>query len=244
MSSPSGTTTVRALGCDVKSLDELVALPRRDRDDAITDRRKRALGEPRQRAAGSAEIAGQHVTVKRVDHDAAPASRRAWRCRTARRGGPAYRPSRCACARRRALRGRSCGPGAMNARRSLSGLMRRPSSGISSVRRPAGQRQVFEARLASVERAVNEERLVPACAKTAIEQHDVTRRPADVEARDDAEDLHAGGRLDAVRDPAEAGTNRDVAQPRAPRAAAARRRGRSASRSAPKIDRTDRCRAR
>ena len=48
----------------------------------------------------------------------------------------------------------------------------------------------FERRLAGVNSAVGEERLVAASLQTRVQQHDVPRGTANVESRDDAEDLH------------------------------------------------------
>jgi hypothetical protein len=70
----------------------------------------------------------------------------------------------------------------------------RPELGDLDRRQGRGFDEVFEARFAGPDLAVNEQRLVATLAEAAIEEHDVTSGSADVEAGDHPHNLQRAGR--------------------------------------------------
>ena len=82
------------------------------------------------------------------------------------------------------------------------------------VGRPAVDGEMFEARLDRREGAIDQARLVSAPAQPAIEQDDMPRRTADVQAGDDTKNLHAGAAMTAGRNRRDHAASMNICQSR------------------------------
>ena len=229
-----------------KALDDIVPLSRRNGDDPVRDQGETSLDRPDRPARGGPEVPLEDVPMIGVDDEAPPGPAP---CDVEETGRETADGARLGCVRVDHVR-RLAEHQPRHLRQCLQvGEQADPASErLQLDRTETGLlRRALERRFAGIKRAEDEQRVVAPGVQARVDEGDVTRRSADIQARDDAKDLHVSLQVAFTRVCVRRRSIRSrggLSRARVPHVAAwfRLRPGRTVSRLAPRIDRTDRCR--